>query len=40
MAAGKAADLKAGISMAEDAIDSGKAKQKLDELVKYTRENG
>jgi len=40
MAAGKAGDLKAGIEMAAAAIDQGKAAEKLDALVAYTRENG
>ena len=33
-AAGLADDLKAGVAIAADAIDSGKAKKKLDELIK------
>jgi anthranilate phosphoribosyltransferase len=36
----KAADLREGVAMAEAAIDSGRAAQKLDALVRYTRENG
>jgi anthranilate phosphoribosyltransferase len=36
----KAADLKAGIAMAEAAIDSGAAMGKLEALVAYTRDNG
>ena len=40
MAAGKAADLKAGIAMAAEAIDSGSALGKLDALIEYTRANG
>lgn len=36
VAAGKAADFKAGVKLAEEIIDSGKAKAKLDELVKFT----
>ncbi|BBO71652.1 anthranilate phosphoribosyltransferase [Desulfosarcina alkanivorans] len=36
----KAADLKAGIAQAEQAIDSGAAMGKLEELVAYTRDNG
>ncbi len=40
MAAGKAEDLRQGIKIAEEAIDTGKAGEKLDELVRYTRENG
>jgi len=40
MAAGQAADLKAGIDLAARAIDSGKAAEKLELLVRYTTENG
>ncbi len=40
VAAGKAADLKAGIAMAAGAIDSGKAREKLERLAAYTQENG
>jgi len=40
VAAGKAADFKEGIQVAEKAIDSGSAAKKLDELIAYTRENG
>ena len=40
MVAGKAGDLKNGIAMAAAAIDDGKAAEKLDALVAYTRENG
>lgn len=40
VAAGKADDLKEGIRLAEEAIDSGRAAQKLDALITYTRENG
>ena len=36
----KATDLKAGIAMAEEAIDNGRAREKLEALVTYTRENG
>ncbi|MBC2744055.1 MAG: anthranilate phosphoribosyltransferase [Desulfosarcina sp.] len=36
----KAADLKAGIARAEQAIDSGAAMDKLEALVAYTRDNG
>ncbi|QTA79913.1 Anthranilate phosphoribosyltransferase [Desulfonema limicola] len=39
-AAGKADDLKSGIKMAEEAIDSGKAMEKLKALAEYTQENG
>ncbi len=40
MTAGKADNLKAGITTAADAIDQGRAGQKLDALIAYTRENG
>lgn len=40
LAAGTADNIKKGITMAEDAIDSGKAAQKLELLATYTRENG
>jgi len=40
VAAGKAADIQKGIHKAEDAIDSGKAMEKLENLVKFTQENG
>ena len=40
LAAGKAADLQAGIEMAAAAIDNGEATRKLDALIAYTRENG
>ena len=40
MSAGKADSLKDGIEMAAAAIDDGKAKEKLDELIEYTQENG
>jgi len=36
----KAADLKTGIAMAEEAVDSGAAMGKLEALVAYTRDNG
>jgi anthranilate phosphoribosyltransferase len=36
----KAADLKAGITQAEQSIDSGAAMGKLEALVTYTRDNG
>ena len=39
LAAGKAADLKTGIELSAEAIDSGKAAEKLDALIAYTREN-
>jgi anthranilate phosphoribosyltransferase len=38
-AAGKARDIGAGIKLAEQSIDSGAAKEKLDALVKFTRDN-
>ncbi len=40
VAAGRASDFKEGIETAAAVIDSGKAGEKLDQLVKYTRENG
>lgn len=40
VAAGKADTLKQGIQLAEQSIDSGKALEKLNALVTYTRENG
>ena len=40
VAAGKAADIKTGIQMAAAAIDDGKAEEKLDALIAYTRDNG
>ncbi len=36
----KASDLKAGIVLAEEAIDQGLAKQKLEALIAYTQNNG
>jgi anthranilate phosphoribosyltransferase len=39
VAAGKVANLKEGITLAETAIDSGRALKKLDDLVRFTREN-
>ncbi len=40
VAAGKAPDLSEGIKMSESSIDNGAAAAKLEELVKFTRENG
>jgi len=40
VAAGKAGDLKKGIAMAAGAIDQGKALEKLEGLIAYTRDNG
>ena len=40
VAADAAADIEQGIQMAADAIDSGRALQKLDDLVRFTQENG
>ena len=40
VAAGKAGELKEGIGLAEEAIDSGAAAAKLEALVDYTQENG
>ncbi|MGM0403900.1 MAG: anthranilate phosphoribosyltransferase [Thermodesulfobacteriota bacterium] len=38
--AGRAEGIKTGIKMAKDAIDSGAAKDKLEALVEFTRDNG
>ena len=40
LTAGKVDNLKEGIRMAADAIDSGRAAAKLDDLVAYTQDNG
>jgi anthranilate phosphoribosyltransferase len=40
VAAGKADDIHAGIRLAEESIDSGKAVEKLSLLAEYTQENG
>jgi anthranilate phosphoribosyltransferase len=40
VAAGKAESMPAGLPMAEAAIDSGAAAEKLEALVRFTRENG
>jgi anthranilate phosphoribosyltransferase len=40
VAAGKAEDFKAGISLAEAAIDDGAATDKLKSLIRFTQENG
>jgi anthranilate phosphoribosyltransferase len=40
VAAGKAADLKEGIRLAEAAIDTGKAAEKLASLARFTQETG
>ena len=40
VAAGMADTIKAGITLAQDAVDTGKALEKLEALSKYTRENG
>ena len=40
VAADMAKDFNEGLKVAENSIDSGKAKLKLEELVKFTRENG
>lgn len=37
-AAGRAADLREGMALAEEAVDSGRALRKLEELVDFTRE--
>ena len=34
--AGKAEDIRAGVALAQDAIDSGKARAALDQLVEIT----
>ena len=36
--AGKAKTLEEGVKMAEDIIDSGSAKAKLEEFIKYSNE--
>jgi len=40
VAAGKAEDFMKGIDLARDSIDSGAAVEKLESLVRFTRENG
>jgi anthranilate phosphoribosyltransferase len=40
LTAGKVDNLKDGIRMAADAIDSGRAAAKLDDLAAYTQDNG
>jgi anthranilate phosphoribosyltransferase len=40
MAATQAETIQSGIDMASQAIDSGKAAEKLDALIEYTRDNG
>jgi anthranilate phosphoribosyltransferase len=40
MAAGVAKDIRTGLQQAAAAIDDGKAREKLDALAEYTRENG
>lgn len=40
VAAGKATDIRTGIQQAAAAIDDGKAREKLEALAEYTRENG
>jgi anthranilate phosphoribosyltransferase len=39
LAAGKAPDLRSGITLAASSIDSGAAKEKLDRLIRFCREN-
>jgi anthranilate phosphoribosyltransferase len=39
VAAGKAGDFREGVKTAEEAIDSGAAMSKLEQLVRYTQEN-
>ena len=40
VAAETAPSLKEGVRLAQEAIDSGKALEKLEALIEYTRENG
>ncbi|ABW67371.1 anthranilate phosphoribosyltransferase [Desulfosudis oleivorans] len=40
VAAGKAEDLKAGVALAGQIIDSGKAHEKLEQLIEFTKSNG
>ena len=40
VAAGKAKDFPEGIKLAENSIDKGAATEKLEELVRFTQENG
>lgn len=40
IAAGKSEDFMEGINLAKDSIDSGAAEEKLEALVRFTRENG
>jgi len=40
VAAGKANNFDQGIKIAQASIDTGAAKDKLDRLVQFTRENG
>ncbi len=40
VAADAATDIEQGIQMAADAIDSGRAMKKLEDLIQFTRENG
>jgi anthranilate phosphoribosyltransferase len=40
MAAGKAEDYREGILLAGKSIDSGAAEDKLDQLIRFTQENG
>jgi anthranilate phosphoribosyltransferase len=40
VAAGKAEDFQEGIQLAENSIDKGNAIEKLEELVRFTQENG
>lgn len=40
VAAGKAEDFKEGIKLAEASIDNGEARKKMEELVRFTQENG
>jgi anthranilate phosphoribosyltransferase len=40
VAADAAADIGQGIQVAADAIDSGRALKKLNDLIQFTQENG
>ncbi|MCK5507305.1 MAG: anthranilate phosphoribosyltransferase, partial [Desulfobacterales bacterium] len=40
VAAGKAKDFREGIKLAENSIDKGAAMEKMEELVRFTQENG
>ncbi len=40
LAAGKASGLKEGVEMARESIDSGKARKKLEELIRFSKQGG